>query len=209
VIERNHIVPLRALRLFLMEVLEPLAWLGGWLGLLAGKDRDGVAMVLRGRILAGSRRIVVGRNVHFAGPADRFRLGNNVTLFGNCYLNSNGPNGFVEIGEHSHVDQFSVLYGQGGLTIGANCAIASGVIIYSQTNADSLNDLTPVACQPTVYAPVRIGVGCWLGAGVSIVPGVTIGEACHVGAGAVVTRDLPSFSVAVGVPAGVVKQRPR
>jgi acetyltransferase-like isoleucine patch superfamily enzyme len=130
-------------------------------------------------------------------------------LYGNTYMNTNGPAGFIKLGENSHVDQFGVLYGQGGLEIGSSCAISSGVIIYSQTNADQLQDGTPVAQQPTVYAPVRLGDGCWLGAGVRIIPGVTLGDGCHVGAGAVVTGDLPSFSVAVGVPAKVIKQRPR
>jgi len=207
--DHDSLVPLTATRLFLMEILEPLLRLAGWLGPLIRRDRDGLAMALRGRVLAGSRRLAVGRNVHFVGPAPRFRLGTGVTFFGNCYLNSNGPDGLVEIGQHTHVDQFCVLYGQGQLTIGADCAIASGVVIYSQTNADSQADGTPVACQPTAYAPVRLGAGCWLGAGVRIIPGVTIGDGSHVGAGAVVTTDLPPRSIAVGIPARVIKNRPQ
>ena len=209
VAERRGIAPLSAPRVFLMEALAPFVWFGGWLAVLARRDRERTAMVLRGRILAGSRRAAVGRNVHFVGPARRFYFGECVTLFGNCYLNSNGPNGFVQLGDHSHVDQFCVLYGQGGLTIGPDCAVASGVVIYSQTNVDSQNDGTPVACQPTSYAAVEVCAGSWLGAGVRVLPGVTIGEGCHVGAGAVVTGDLPPFSVAVGVPAKVIKERSR
>ena len=201
------LLTLSHVRLFLMETMEPLVWLCGWLGAIFGKDRHGVAAVLRGTILTGARQIAVGRNTQFVGPAGNIRLGERVTLFGNCYLNGNGPGGFVEIGEHSHVDQFCVLYGQGGLEIGKNCAIASGVIVYSQTNEDSALDGTPVSRQPVLYAPVRIGDGCWLGTGVRVLPGVTIGEGCHVGAGSVVTGDLPPYSIAVGVPARVVKER--
>lgn len=54
--------------------------------------------------------------------------------------------------------------------------------------------------------PVRIGKNCWLGAGVTVVPGVTIGDNTVVGAGAVVTKDLPANVVAVGVPARVIRQ---
>ncbi len=179
-------------RRMLACLLEPLFRCGSALGTALGRDRDGVEMVLRGKALGGKWNLRIGRGVRFVGPSRRFRLGKNVCLYGNSYLNANGPNGFVEIGEGSHVDVYCVLYGQGGLTVGKNCAIASGVLIYSQTNADALKDGTSVAQQPASYARVRIGDGCWLGAGVRIIPGVTLGNGCHVGAGAVVTSGLPS-----------------
>jgi galactoside O-acetyltransferase len=53
--------------------------------------------------------------------------------------------------------------------------------------------------------PIHIGKNCWLGAGVIVVPGVTIGDNTVVGAGAVVTKDLPANVVAVGVPAKVIR----
>jgi acetyltransferase-like isoleucine patch superfamily enzyme len=194
-------------RLLLLDVFEPVVRFGGWLARPLGRDPEGLEMAVRGRVLGGKLKWRVGRNVRFVGRPTRFQLGRGVTFFGNTYLNANGPNGFVEIGDHSHVDQFCVLYGQGGLRIGRDCAVASGVILYSQTNADSAGDGTPVACQPTVYALVQVQDGCWLGAGVRILPGVTVGAGTHVGAGAVVTRSLPARSVAVGVPAHVVRER--
>lgn len=201
---------LRALhpaRLFFAELLEHFIRMAGWVGAVVGKDREGVELVLRGRILGGRATWRVGRNVRFVGACRQFRLGKNVCLYGNSYFNAGGPSGAILIGADSHVDQLCVLYGQGRLEIGSSCAIASGVIIYSQTNADTAKDGSPVAQQPTSYAPVKIGNGCWLGAGGRIIPGVTLGDGCHVGAGAVVTGDLPPFSVAVGVPAKVIKQR--
>ena len=54
--------------------------------------------------------------------------------------------------------------------------------------------------------PIRIGRNCWLGAGVIVVPGVTIGENTVVGAGSVVTRDLPANVVAVGSPCRVLRE---
>lgn len=55
-------------------------------------------------------------------------------------------------------------------------------------------------------APVRIGKNCWIGAGVTIVPGITIGDNVVVGAGSVVTKDLPDSVVAVGNPCRVLRE---
>ena len=55
-------------------------------------------------------------------------------------------------------------------------------------------------------APVRIGRNCWLGANVVVVPGVTIGDNVVVGAGSVVTKDLPSNVVAVGNPCRILRE---
>lgn len=54
--------------------------------------------------------------------------------------------------------------------------------------------------------PIHIGENCWLGAGVIVVPGVTIGDNVVIGAGSVVTKDIPSNSVAMGTPCRVVRQ---
>ena len=54
--------------------------------------------------------------------------------------------------------------------------------------------------------PVRIGKNCWLGAGVIVLPGVTIGDNVVIGAGSVVTRDIPSNVVAVGNPCRVLRE---
>ena len=54
--------------------------------------------------------------------------------------------------------------------------------------------------------PVHIGRDCWFGASVTVCPGVTIGEGCVIGAGAVVTKDIPPYSFAAGVPAKVIRK---
>ena len=53
--------------------------------------------------------------------------------------------------------------------------------------------------------PVRIGNDCWFGANVTVCPGVTIGDGCVIGAGSVVTRDIPAGSLAAGVPCKVLR----
>ena len=53
--------------------------------------------------------------------------------------------------------------------------------------------------------PIKIGKNCWLGGSVVVLPGVTIGDGCVIGAGAVVTKDIPENSLAVGNPAKVIR----
>lgn len=53
--------------------------------------------------------------------------------------------------------------------------------------------------------PITIGNNCWLGANVTVLPGVTIGEGCVIGAGSVVTKDIPAYSLALGTPCKVVR----
>jgi acetyltransferase-like isoleucine patch superfamily enzyme len=61
--------------------------------------------------------------------------------------------------------------------------------------------------EPDILLPTKIGRDCWLGAAVTVLGGVHIGEGCVIGAGAVVTKDLPPYSIANGVPARVIGQR--
>ena len=59
---------------------------------------------------------------------------------------------------------------------------------------------------PPFYAPIRLMKGCYLGAGVIILPGITVGEQAIVGAGAVVTRNVPAYAVVAGSPARIIKK---
>lgn len=65
----------------------------------------------------------------------------------------------------------------------------------------------PIKDQGIVKAPVRIGPDCWIGAKASVLSGTTVGRGCVVGAHSVVNKDVPDYSVVVGVPARVVRDR--
>ncbi|THZ16327.1 hypothetical protein D6C89_09313 [Aureobasidium pullulans] len=80
---------------------------------------------------------------------------------------------------------------------GPNVSILSAT---HQTDVQSRRDGVEFAL------PVFIGDDCWIGGNVSILPGVTIGNGCTIGAGSVVTKSIPAFSVAVGSPARVIKK---
>ena len=89
--------------------------------------------------------------------------------------------------------------------IGRNVLISDRVFIGDSEHGHTCSDI-PISEQYLHSAgPVEIGDGAWIGIGVSILPNVRIGRNCVIGAGSVVTHDIPDFSVAVGVPARVIK----
>ena len=98
------------------------------------------------------------------------------------------------------INAFTHIFGAGGVRVGARSMISTGCNITSVTHPDEL--ALRMTC---IENPVNIGVDCWLGAGAIVLPGVTIGDGSIIAAGAVVTRDVPAGSVAVGVPARVVR----
>jgi acetyltransferase-like isoleucine patch superfamily enzyme len=203
--------------MLLLPRIAPPAWLVETLvrvgaplvGLLRPHYAEGAEDRLRGMLLGwrfGVRGLAVGRGVTIAKPA-QVRFGDGVRLAHGVYLNANGPRGRIEIGARSHVDVHSVLYGQGGLQIGSGCAIAGGVLIYSQTNRFDLEPEQPIIEQGARYAAVEIGDDVWIGAGAVILPGVRVGDHAVVAAGGVVRSDVPAWQVVAGVPARIVKDR--
>jgi acetyltransferase-like isoleucine patch superfamily enzyme len=113
--------------------------------------------------------------------------------------------GDVEIGEGTWIGPYCSLDGTGGLTIGHHCSISSGCELISH---DTVRWALSGGTVDYEYAPTRIGDCCFLGSRAVVIKGVTVGDRCVIGAGAVLTDDLPDQSIAAGVPArriGTVK----
>ncbi len=135
----------------------------------------------------------------------------NVSLGDNVYVGHyavlNGYHaGELICGPDTWIGQHCLLHGAGGLVLGAEVGVGSGCRILTSAHRDPGPD-QPIMGGPLDFLPVRIGDGSDLGCNAVVLGGVTIGRGVQVGAGAVVREDLPAFSVAVGVPARVVRQR--
>jgi acetyltransferase-like isoleucine patch superfamily enzyme len=92
------------------------------------------------------------------------------------------------------------------ITIGNDVWVTRGVMILChQRDLVYYEKDKPVMDCPLIYKPVVIKDGAHIGIGSIIMPGVTIGKGTVIGAGSVVTHDIPDYSVAVGVPAKVIK----
>ena len=110
--------------------------------------------------------------------------------------------GRVEVGASTWVGPNVLLDGSGGgIRVGTWCSISTGVQIYTHDTVERALTLGRAARRE---GAVAIGDGCHLGALTVVVAGVTVGDQCVVGAHTLVNRDLPSRSIAVGVPARVV-----
>lgn len=133
------------------------------------------------------RRIAVscGRNVNIEKRASftpELRIGDNSGVGIDCEMN-------------------------GAVTIGDNVMMGPEVIAYTVRHRHDRTDLPMMEQGMDTPQPVTIGSDVWLGRRVMLMPGVTVGDGCVIGARAVVTKDVPPYSVAVGVPARVIKRR--
>lgn len=112
----------------------------------------------------------------------------------------------VVIGDRCLIGRGSSIVGHFSIRVGDDVYTGPNVYITDQNHAWS-DPAVPIGRQAAPERPVSIGAGSWLGAGVVVVPGVTIGRHVAVGAASVVTKDLPDHSVAVGSPARVIAER--
>ena len=104
----------------------------------------------------------------------------------------------IKIGRNVFINSNFLAMSRGGITIEDDVQIAANVQVIS-------NNHDPYERQVLLCKPVLIKKGAWIGAGATILPGVTIGEYAIVGAASVVTHDVPDYAVAVGNPAKVIK----
>ena len=115
-----------------------------------------------------------------------------------CEFGSN-----IRIGTHSYINFNVTMLDVGPIVIGDNVMIAPNVQLYTAIHDEDAR----LRRSWDVYGKtITIGDDVWIGGGAIICPGVTIGARSIIGAGAVVTRDIPADSVALGNPARVVRQ---
>lgn len=120
-------------------------------------------------------------------------------------------NPLIKIGNNCHFGEFNHITAINKVIIGDGLLTARDVFIGDNSHgglSEELRDIPPVQRPLESKGDIIIGKNVWLCDKVSILPGVIIGDNVIIGANSVVTRDIPSNSIAVGVPAKVVKQLP-
>ncbi|MCR4337044.1 MAG: acyltransferase [Candidatus Omnitrophica bacterium] len=133
-------------------------------------------------------------------------------LFASCGRNVNIETGAffhsgsgIRIGDHSGIGLNAYLSGR--ITIGNNVMMGKDVIIRTQSHNFSRTDIPMNQQGFQSEAPVTIHDDVWIGDRVIILPGITVGEGAIIGAGAIVTRNVPEYMIVGGNPAKIIKSR--
>jgi acetyltransferase-like isoleucine patch superfamily enzyme len=140
---------------------------------------------------------IVGTRTEIINSAN-VSIGKDCLLQDAIYIRA-GTTGRVTIGDRAALNSFCRLFGHGSIEIGEDTQIGPGSLI-TTTDHDYQNELN------THFRPVVIGKGVWIGANVTILPGVEIGDFAVIGAGSVVMKTIPPHCIALGVPARVVRR---
>lgn len=177
---------------------------------------------------AAGRKLLIGRNVTFRHPR-KIRFGHNVIIDDNAMIDAKGDtntgitfgdrvfigrnsivyckNGNITLGEGVNVSSNCTLFSSNSLTIEAGVMIAGFTYILSGGEYDVTDRATPFVEQSGMETkgPLVIGRNCWLGAHVTVLDAAGIGPNSVIGAGAVVAKPIPADTLALGIPARVVR----
>jgi acetyltransferase-like isoleucine patch superfamily enzyme len=155
---------------------------------LLGKAKAPLSVRLRGRVrLSGNGKVVLGEGVSLNGTVVPIEL---VTY----------ESGRIEIGEHTFINYGSCIAARASVKIGSYCHLGHYMFVMDNNQHDVLRhwELPP-------SEPVIIEDNVWIGSKVVILPGVRIGSRAVIGAGSIVTKNIPPRCVAAGNPARVLR----
>jgi acetyltransferase-like isoleucine patch superfamily enzyme len=186
--------------------------------------------VLYPRLLgACGRNVTFGQNVVLRHP-HKIRIADDVVIDDNCLLDAKGDenagitigrgvfvgrntilsckNGDITIGDSVNIGFNCEVFSASTVTIGEGTLLAAYAYLVGGGHAASDPDV-PIRDQPRVSAGIQVGREAWIGTGVRVLDGVTIGDAAVIGANAVVREPVPDRGVAAGVPARLISTRDR
>ncbi len=177
---------------------------------------DGAAAI-EGRVrIVYASNIKLGRNVfldsgvYLHGLPGGISIGDNTFLMHHTMLHVFNfrklPQAKITIGNNCFLGEYNIIRGQGGVQIGNDVYTGPMVQIVAVNHVYS-DPNRPIREQGITAKGIIIEDDVWLGANVTVVDGVTIGRGSIIGAGAVVTQNIPPYSIAVGTPARPVKNR--
>jgi acetyltransferase-like isoleucine patch superfamily enzyme len=170
----------------------------------------GARLLFPGHLSVG-RNVAIGDHVYMSCYGrDGVRLGDNVRIreFGWVQVSSHlsDPGCGLDVGDDTYIGPHSVLGAAGGIVVGRGVTLGAYVQLLAENHR--FDDGTrPVGEQGVIRKGITVADGAWLGNSVIVLDGVSIGANAVVGAGSVVTRDVPAGAVVAGNPARVLRQR--
>lgn len=179
-------------------------WVLGGLGRGCLFEKD-VRLYVPRRMFLGDRVMVgEGALLDACCQEGNIELGDDVWVSRGCILVSGSEK--IELGPSVYLGYRTLLFGHAGIRIGENTLIANDVQLICGSHIFS-DPKVPIRQQGADERPIVVGDDVWIAASAIVLGGVTVGDGAVVGAGAVVTKDIPPYSIAMGVPAQVVGQR--
>lgn len=142
---------------------------------------------------------IIGRNNIFLGDYSFFLNGARIET-----ITHNRKQGKLIIGKNTSFQQSCHVIAAGELIIGNDCVFSS--FVYVSDCSHTYSPDIDIAKGDLVIKRTSVGDHCFIGCGARIMPGVNIGNNCVVGANAVVTHDVPPYSMVAGVPAKIIKR---
>ena len=181
------------------------------------KKSKGIIFAAKGSKVQFGHKIKVGSGLNLMEYAtlnalsyEGVDIGNNFTLGKYAIIECTGVlrdvGNSLKIGNNVGVNHYCFIGVRGNITIGDNVIFGPRVNVFSENHIFNSLDV-PIKNQGVEKKDTIIGNDVWIGASVSIMPGVKIGNGCVIAAGSVVTKDVPDFSVIAGVPAKIIKNR--
>lgn len=167
---------------------------------------------LRGKSrLRLSRNVSIGAHVQIeAMSRDGVVIGRSSTIDQYAILRASGVvrnlGVGISVGSNTSIGVHNFIHGGGGVFIGNDCLLGPYVSIFSENHITQDNNV-PIRAQGERRAPVTIGHDVWIGAGSTIVSGVSIGDGAVVAAGSVVTKNVEAFAIVAGAPARLLSWR--
>jgi len=137
--------------------------------------------------------------------AKNIQFGTNVVIRKHAWFTLK-PQCQVSIGDNTRIGRHFAVSGVGSSITIANDVLISERVFITESHHDFEDISQPVQAHSVSAGPVSIGAETWIGIGVCIMPNVSIGKHCVIGANSTVTKDIPDYSIAAGSPA-VVRKR--
>lgn len=171
----------------------------------------GVSIRFAGHLETGKELIIEDYAEINCLSKQNIRFGNRVTIGKFAIIRPTNTYGGeigdgLKIGDNSNIGPYSYIGCSGYIEIGNNVMISPRVSIYAENHIYEDSNVS-IKSQGIKREFVKIEDDCWIAANSVILAGVTIGRGSVIAAGSVVTKDVPPYSVAAGIPAKIIKQR--
>ncbi len=155
-------------------------------------------------LMKESHKFIIAENVTVTGLKN-IQIGNNTSIMSNSYLYAHDAS--LKIGNNCSINNnVQISAAQGQISIGNDVLIGANSVIRAGTHNYSRTDI-PIRKQGHNQGKILIEDDVWLSSNVVVTSNVKLGKGCVVAAGAVVTKDIPSYAVVGGVPARILKRR--